>query len=158
MDRPAAADKNAYWFGGIGLTVLGYIFGEGWIIVAVKVLGFTAATFIVTVITMLLAWGVIYVISGSAKVTFIHDWLIKKEEAMSRRAQMAVKGGKALAVLNAAVFLGPIISAMLMLAFGFERKKVYVYSVYCAFLCAAVWCGLYSGMFWGIHAVISGPR
>jgi len=153
MDVKNGVAKNVGWIGGIVLTVIGFIFAEGWLILTVKLLGFTMATVIVAIITLLLSWVVIYVSSASGNMGRFRAWLLKKEASLSGRAKTAVKGGKALAVLNATIFLGPVIAAVLMLMLGFERRKVYSYSVFCAILCATFWCGLYSGIFWGVHAV-----
>lgn len=144
------------WAGGITLTVIGFIFAEGWLVLTVKIFGFGIATLIVTAVPLCIAWFVIYASSGARSIGRFRDWLSKKEKALSGRAAAAVKGGKALVVLNTAVLLGPIVAAVLMLMLGVERRRVYLYSVVSAFLCAVIWCGLYAGIFWGIHAVACG--
>lgn len=148
--------KDLSWLGGITLTVIAFIFAEGWLILAVKLFGFAMATVIVTIVTLFLSWLVIYASSGSHNIGRFRDWLLRKEGNLSGQAKVAMKSGKMLAVLNTTVFLGPIVASVLMLMLGFERRRVYVYSIFCALLCAIIWCGLYSGIFWGIHAAVAG--
>lgn len=156
MDLKKDIAKNLGWLGGIALTVIGFIFAEGWLILMVKLFGFTMSTVIVTVVTLFLSWLVIYASSSSHNIGRFRDWLSKKEESLSKKAKVAMKSGKVLAILNTTVFLGPIVASVLMLMLGLERRRVYVYCIFCALLCAIFWCGFYSGIFWGIHAVVAG--
>jgi len=144
------------WLGGIGLTVLGFILAEGWIILVVKIFGFAMSTLILALVFLLLSWIVVYFSSGLRGMGRFRDWIKRKEASLSGRAQAVVKGGEALAVVNMAALMGPIFSAILMMALGFDRKKVYIYSIFCALLWAVIWCGIYSGMFWGIHKMSAG--
>lgn len=147
--------KNLCWLGGITLTVVWYIFAEGWLILMVKLFGFTLSMVIVTLILIALSWIVIYVSSGSRNIGRFREWLKEKEGELSGKAKAAMGPGKVLVVANTAVFLGPMVSAILMLMLGLQRKKVYIYSIFCAFLCAISWCGFYSGIFWEIHRVLT---
>lgn len=156
MELVKSVGRNASWVGGIALTVVGYIFAEGWLILVVKIFGFSLGTAIVTAVTLALSWLVIYASSNARSIGRFREWLREKEAHLSGRAQTAVKGGKTLAVLNTTIFLGPIVASVLMLMLGLEQKKVYTYAVFCALLCALIWCGLYSGIFMGIHAFMAG--
>ena len=147
--------KWLLWLGGITLTVLWYVFAEGWLILVVKLFGFWGGTAIVTLVTLAIAWGVIWFASGVGKSGRFASWLKEEEAGLSQRAKAAVNGGKALVVANTAIFLGPMVAAILMLMFGIERGKVYIYSIYCAFLCAIVWSAFYSGIFWGIREILT---
>jgi len=138
------------WITGIGMSVVLFVFAEGWLILAVKLLGFAWSTILVSAVTIALSWIVIYVYSGSHNIGRFRNWLKSKEDSLSDRAQLAVNGGKTLAIVNTTVFLGPIVASILMLMLGFERNKVYFYAVLCALFAALIWCGVYSGMFWGI--------
>ncbi|MFA5147310.1 MAG: hypothetical protein WC515_08040 [Candidatus Omnitrophota bacterium] len=148
--------KDLYWLGGITLAAIWYIFAEGWLILMVRIFGFSLSTVIVTLILIILSWFVIYVASGAGNIGRFREWLKEKEDSISPGAKTAVGGGKVLAVLNTAVFLGPMVSAVLMLMLGTGRNKAYLYSVFCAFLCAVVWCGFYSGIFWEIQRIFAG--
>ncbi len=156
MDRDAVTARSLRWFGGIALTVLVYIFAEGWLILVVKIFGFKAGTVIVTLVTLILSWMVIYFSSGSRGIGRFRDWFLEKERNLSIYAKGAMNGGKTLAVVNTTILLGPIVASILMLMLGLERKKVYIYSIICALMCAIFWCGFYSGIFWGIHTVVIG--
>ncbi|MDD5135960.1 MAG: hypothetical protein PHN63_01275 [Candidatus Omnitrophica bacterium] len=147
--------KHLGWLGGIGLTVMGYVLAEGWLILVVKLFGFWGGAAIVMLVTLLLSWLVIYFSSGARNIGRFRNWLKEKEAELSGKAKAAVGGGKILAVANTAVLLGPMVAALLMLIFGIRRNKVYFYSIFCALLCAVFWSGFYSGIFWGIHKVIT---
>lgn len=99
-------------------------------------------------------WIVIYVSARAGNVGQFRDWLNGKELELSGRANTAVQGGKVLVVANTAIFLSPMVAAILMLILGARRNSVYFYSVFNSLLCAVVWSGFYSGIFWGIHKMI----
>ena len=139
------------WLGGIALTVIWFIFAEAWLIIVVKIFGFWGGTAIVTLVTLVMSWIVIYISSRARNVTRFRVWLKRKEAELSGRAKQALRGGKVLVVANTAVFLGPMFAALLMLMLGARRKRVYFYSIFNSLLCAVVWSGFYSGIFWGIH-------
>ncbi len=121
----------------------------------VKLFGFWGGAAIVTLVTLILSWIVIYVSSGARNIGRFRDWFKEKEVELSGKARCAVQGGKTLVVANAAVFLGPMVAALLMLMLGVRRDKVYFYSIFCSLLCAVLWSGFYSGIFWGIHKIIA---
>lgn len=156
MNWKEGVKKNLYWFGGITLAVLWYIFAEGWLILMVKLFGFKLSTAIVTLILLILSWFVIYVSSNFRNIGRFREWLKEREAELSGKVKAAMDGGKVLAVVNTAIFLGPMVSAILMLMLGLQRTKVYVYSIFCSFLCAIIWCGFYSGIFWEIHRIFIG--
>jgi len=143
------------WLGGIAIAVLWYIFAEGWLILVVKLFGFWGGAAIVTLVTLVLSWVVIYFSSGAGNIGRFRDWLKEKEAGLSAAAKAAAQGGKTLVVANTAVFLGPMVAALLMLMLGIRRDKVYFYSIFCALLCAVVWSGFYSGIFWGVREIIN---
>ena len=155
MILPNSIKNSAFWFAGIAVTALAFIFAEGWIMLAVKFFGALWATVIVSAVTTPVAWLVIYMATRSNANRFLRDWIIKKETELSGKAKAAVKGGKVFVVLNTTIFLGPIIASLLMLTLGIAVRKVYVYAVLCAILCAGVWCSLYGGVFWGISKIFS---
>ena len=72
---------------------------------------------------------------------------------LSGRVKRIVKGTEVIVVLNTAIFLGPIIASILMIMIGVRPARVYIYSVFCAVLCALAWCCFYKGMFWGYDKV-----
>lgn len=147
--------KGMLWLGGIIATVLWYIFAEAWLILVVKIFGFWGGTAIVTLVTLVLSWIVIYFASGARDISRFRDWLKKKETELSEKAKAAVQGGKTFVVANTAIFLSPMVAAILMLMLGIRRDKVYFYSIFSCLLCAVVWSGLYSGIFWGIHKIVT---
>jgi len=146
--------KNFYWIAGLLSTVLGFVFFEGWLIVFAKVLGPLKATALVSILTIPPSWLIIYLSTRYGNTGRFGEWLSKKEESLSRRTQRAVEGGKFVAILNTTVFLGPIVTSILMLMLGFENRKVYLYAVISAIICAAIWCSFYSGVFWGFEKVL----
>ncbi|MEW5757946.1 MAG: hypothetical protein AB1755_00530 [Candidatus Omnitrophota bacterium] len=149
--------KYLCWLGGGIATVLWYIFAEGWLILMVDLFGFFGSTIIVTLVTVILSWLIIYASKNSSKLDRLQNWLVGKEGDLSKKAQAAMKSGKILVVANTAIFLGPMVATFLMLMMGIKAKKVYIYSIFCALLCAIVWCGLYSGIFWEIHKIFHKP-
>jgi len=155
MNLPNNVKNSALWFAGIAVTALAFIFAEGWIMLAVKLFGGLWATVIVSAVTTPVAWLVIYMATRSNVNRFLKDWISKKEAELSRKAKAAVKGGEVLVVLNTTIFLGPIIASLLMLILGVAVRKVYVYAVLSAILCAGIWCSLYAGVFWEISKIFS---
>lgn len=150
--------KYLCWLGGIVATVIWYVFSEAWLILMVDLFGFAWSTIIVTIATLALSWLVIYASVNSNKLSRLRDWLVGKEGNLSKKVQVAMKSGKVLVVANTAIFLGPMVAAFLMLMLGLKARKVYIYSIFCALLCAIFWCGLYSGIFWEIHKIITGKK
>jgi len=146
--------KNFYWITGLLITALGFIFFEGWLIVSAKVFGPLRATALISALTIPPSWLIIYLSTRYGNTGRFGEWLSKKEASLSRRAQRAVEGGKFVAILNTTVFLGPIITSILMLMLGFESRKVYFYAVISAVICAAIWCSFYSGLFWSFEKIL----
>lgn len=146
--------RNIAWMGGVAAALLWFIFAEGWLILIVKLFGFWGGTAIITLVTLILAWIVIFLASGAGKIGRFSDWLKAEEAKLSGKAKAAAGAGKALVVANTAIFLGPMFAAILMLMFGLERGRVYIYSILCSLLCAVVWSGFYSGIFWGIRRIV----
>lgn len=165
--------KGLAWLGGIALTVMWFVFAEGWLIMMVKLFGFWGGAAIVTLVTLILSWIVIYLSSGARNIGRFRDWLKEKEAELSGKAKAAMQGGKIrhanfapttvyialggkmLVVANTAVFLSPMVAAILMLMLGVRRNKVYLYSIFSCLLCAFVWSAFYSGIFWGIHKMVT---
>jgi len=145
--------ENLYWITGIFLTVIGFIFFEGWLIFASKKFGALKATAIISAITIPVSWVVIYLAVISKAGSPFGRWLAKKEEHLSRRAKAAVESGKFIVILNTSVIFGPILASILMLMLGLDHRKVYVYSAFSAILCAGIWCSFYAGVFWGIGKI-----
>lgn len=142
-----------YWLAGILITVIGLTFVEGSLILTTKLFGVTKATLIRVSCTIPLSWLVIYLSTKTRRSFRFSNWLAAKEAGLSKTAKTALKGGKIIAVVNTAAFLGPIIASILMLMMGVKARKAYIYAVPCAFLCAWLWCAFYSGMLWGIGKV-----
>ena len=148
-----AVKKNLYWLVGILFAIIVVVFLEGSLIVTTKFLGVTKATLLRVSFTIPLSWIVIYLATKSNSNIYFRTWLAKKEANLSKRARTVVNGGKVIAVLNAALFLGPIIASILMLMIGIEIKRIYLYAVGCALLCAWAWCAFYAGVFWGLGKI-----
>ncbi|MDD5422290.1 MAG: hypothetical protein WC592_04975 [Candidatus Omnitrophota bacterium] len=145
--------KDVYWIAGIALTAVGFIFTEGTLIATTKMFGVVRATLLRVVFTIPLSWLVIYLSTNADVSLRFRDWVEKKREGLSSRAQAIVKGGEFIAVLNTTVFLGPIIASILMSMIGVNTRRIYLYAVFCAFLSAWAWCAFYSGMFWGLGKI-----
>lgn len=141
--------KNLYWITGAILTILVFVFVEGTLIATTKIFGVTKATLIRVTFTIPLSWLVIFLSTKSKKNVHFGNWLTSREAKLSRKAQIAVEGGKFIAVVNTAIFFGPIIASILMLMVGLKARRVYIYAVLCAFLSAGLWCAFYSGMLCG---------
>ena len=155
MNWKKVITRDFSWLGGIAITVIWFVFAEGWLILVVKLFGFWGGTAIVTLVTLILSWIVIYVSSRARNIGRFRYWLKEKEVELSGKVKSALEGGKALVVVNTAIFLGPMVAALLMLMLGVRRNKVYFYSIFCSLLCAVVWSGFYSGIFLGIHKIIT---
>ena len=155
MNLKNGISKNLNWLSGISLTVIWFVFAEGWLILVVKLFGFWGGAAILTLVTIILSWIVIYISSRAGSVGRFRDWLNEKEAELSGRAKAAVQGGKTLVVVNTALFLSPMVAAILMLMLGVRRNKVYLYSIFSCLLCAVIWSGFYSGIFLGIHKIFT---
>ena len=142
--------KNLYWIVGVILAILSIAFVEGTLIATTKIFGVTKATLIRVSFTIPLSWLVIFLATKSKKNVHFSNWFASKEAKLSRKAQVAVEGGKFIAIVNTAIFLGPIIASILMLMVGLKAQRVYIYAVLCAFLSAWLWCAFYSGMLCGL--------
>ena len=143
-------DRVWAWLGGIALTGAVFVMAEGSLMATSKIFGPVKAALIRVAFTIPLSWCAIYLSSDFSASRFLKTWYEKKEASLSKTAKVAVEGGKAIAVLNTAVFLGPVLATILMLMLGYRGKRVYVFAALCAIICALAWCSFYSGIFWGI--------
>jgi hypothetical protein len=146
-------NKKIYVIAGVILTIIGFIFTEGSIIATVKMFGIMKAILIRVAFTIPLSWLAIFLCAGTNTSANIRGWFEKKQASLSRRAQVAVEGGKFFVTINTAVFLGPILASILMLMIGVTAKRVYLYAILCAFLSAWAWSSFYGGVFWGIDKI-----
>jgi len=147
------ASKRLYWAAGILLAILGFIFAEGSLIATTKIFGIVKATFIRVAFTIPLSWLAIFFCSGTNTSANVRNWILKKQASLSKKARLAVTGGKFLVILNTAVFLGPILASILMVMVGIQGKRIYFYAVLCALLCAWVWSCFYGGVCWGVAKI-----
>ena len=150
LSIPVILRRNLYWLIGALFAILFVIFMEGSLIATTKLFGVARATLIRVSITIPLSWLVIYLATKSDRSFHFSNWLKEKEARLSKSAKVALQGGKFLAVLNTAIFLGPIIASILMLMIGIKARLVYIYAVISALLCAWLWSMFYCGMLWGI--------
>lgn len=138
--------KNILWIISALAALAVIILTEGSIIAATKLFGITKATLLRVVFTIPLSWLVIYLATRSKKSLKFTRWLEARQSKLSGRAKAAIEGGKFLAVVNTAIFLGPIVASILMLMVGVYMKRIYAYAVLCAFLSAWVWAAFYGGL------------
>ncbi len=136
------------WVSGAIVAGAGVIFYESFWAGLVKYAGFQRASLGRFIFTLVISWVVIRLASGSRHSLRVREWLSEKEARMSERAKKIAAGGKFLAVINTAIFLGPPIASILMIVLGIGIRRVYLYALLCSLLAAGVWCGLYSGIFW----------
>ncbi len=148
-------NKKTYLASGFLLAVLGLVLMEGSFLATVKLFGIMKATLIRVVFTIPLSWLAIYLFGNTNTSARIRDWFQKKQESLSRRAQLAVEGGKFFIIVNTAIFLGPVIASILMLMVGIEKKRIYYYAVICAFLSAWLWSCFYGGVCWGFGKIFA---
>ena len=154
MDWKDSVRKNLSWLIGIFVTLLAFVLAEGWLMLFAKALGPVRAAILIIFISTSLSWLVIYFLTRFGKSRFLGSWFSKREKSLSKRAEMAVKSGKFIVVLNSTVFLGPILTSVLMLILGLKGRKVYVYAACSAVFFALTRCGFYSGAFWGFDKIL----
>ena len=142
--------KRLYWLAGILLAILGVIFTEGSLIATTKLFGIIKATLIRVSFTIPLSWLAIFLCAKTNASARVRNWLLEKQARLSDKARLALKGGEFFVILNATIFLGPIIASILMVMLGIRGKKIYLYAVLCALLCAWVWCCFYGGVCWSV--------
>lgn len=147
-------DKTLRWFIGITLAVLGIIFFEGSFLATTRIFGIVKATLIRVVFTIPLSWLVIFLFANTKANARVSGWFEKKQAHLSRRARIAVEGGKFLVIVNTAIFLGPVLASILMLMIGIKGKRVYFYAVLCALLCAWLWACFYGGVCWSFDKIV----
>lgn len=147
--------KKLYFIAGIAAAILGLVFVEGSFLVTVKLFGVVKAVFIRVLFTIPLSWLAIFLFANTKTSAKVRNWFIKKQESLSRQAQLAVEGGKFFVIINTAIFLGPVLASILMLMVGVQSKRVYFYSVLCALLCAWVWSCFYGGVCWGFTKALA---
>jgi len=141
------------WVSGTVVAVAGVIFYESFWVGLVKYAGFQRASLVRFIFTLVTSWVVIRLASGSRHSRRVREWLSEKEARMSERAKKIAAGGKFLAVVNTAIFLGPPIASILMMVLGIDIRRVYLYALLCSLLVAGIWCGFYSGIFWTLGKI-----
>jgi hypothetical protein len=151
--RQGRKNKKLYWLGGVLLAVAGIILVEGSLIAATKMFGIIKATLIRVTFTIPLSWLVIYLCLGTNTSAKVRHWFSEKQAALSKRAQLALSGGKFFVILNTAIFLGPILASILMIMVDVERKRLYFYASLCALLSAWIWSCFYSGVCWSFAKI-----
>jgi len=153
LEEGAPVNKALRWVGGVSLAILGVILLEGSFLAATKVFGIVKSALIRVAFTIPLSWLAIYLCAGTNTSAKVRDWFARKQAQLSRRAQIALEGGKFLIVVNTAIFLGPILASILMLMIGIQVKRVYFYAVFCALLCAWLWACFYGGVCWSFDKI-----
>ena len=151
--QQGSISKKLYWLGGTLLAVLGIILLEATVIATIKIFGVVKATFIRVAFTIPLSWIAIYLCLGTNTTANIRSWVSRKQAALSKRAQLALSGGKFFVILNTAIFLGPILASILMIMVGIQGKKLYLYAVLCALLSAWTWSCFYGGVCWSFAKI-----
>lgn len=141
-------NKKLYWIAVIALAILGFIITEGSLIATTKIFGIMKATLIRAAFTIPLSWLAIFLCAGTNTGAKVRAWFAKKEASLSERARLAIAGGEFLAIVNTAIFLGPILASVLMVMIGVHGKRIYFYAVLCALLCAWTWSSFYGGVCW----------
>ncbi len=157
MNKPNGKKKlKAFvWTVGTLLTILGIVIFEGSLIAATKIFGIMKATLIRVVFTIPLSWLAIFLCAGTNASANVRGWFEKKQASLSRKAQLAVAGGKFFIIINTAIFLGPILASILMLMVDIRVNRVYFYAVLCALLSAWAWSCFYGGVWWGIGKIMT---
>ncbi|MFA6320380.1 MAG: hypothetical protein WCY36_00795 [Candidatus Omnitrophota bacterium] len=150
-----ALKKKVYFSSGVLIAIAGIIFIEGSFAVTVKLFGVVKATFIRMLFTIPLSWFAIFLFANANVSIRVRKWITKKQESLSRRAQLAIEGGKFFIIVNTAIFLGPILASILMLMVGIQGRRVYFYAVLCALLSAWIWSCFYGGVCWGFTKVLA---
>lgn len=153
QEKKAVRGKWLYWTGGVLTGALAIILSEGVMIATTKAFGVAKATLLRVVFTIPASWMVIYLATRARLNVGFSQWLAKREASLSKRARMAVEGGKWFVIGNTALFLGPIITSILMLMIGFKARLVYVYAAVFAVIVAWLWAAFYSGMLWGLAKI-----
>gem|GEM_PF-427572 len=143
--------KSLLWISGIIAAIFAVIITEGSLIVTTKAFGVIKATILRVAFTIPASWIVIYLATKTKKSERFRSWIAGKEAHLSKRAKVAVNGGKAVVLFNTSIFLGPVIASILMLMIGIEKHRIYAYSVLAALLSALSWCAFYGGMLCGIE-------
>ena len=126
---------------------------EGSLLATTKIFGIMKATLIRVSFTIPLSWLAIYLLSNTNTSARVREWFAKKQARLSKRAKIALEGGKFLIVVNTAIFLGPILASILMLMIGVQVKRVYFYAVLSALLSAWLWACFYGGVCWSFDKI-----
>ncbi len=146
-------NKALRWFGGVSLAILGIILLEGSFLATTRMFGIMKSALIRVSFTIPLSWLAIFLCAGTNTSARAREWFAGKQARLSKRAQIALEGGKFFVVVNTAIFLGPILASILMLMTGVQVKRVYFYAVPCALLCAWLWASFYGGVCWSFDKV-----
>ena len=89
----------AYLLAGILLTIVGLIFTEGSLIVTTRIFGVMKATLIRVAFTIPLSWLAIFLCEGTKTSAKVRAWFARKKASLSRKAQLAVTGLEADALI-----------------------------------------------------------
>ena len=150
--------KTLIWLGGMTLAILGIIFLEGSFLATTKIFGIMKSALIRVAFTIPLSWLAIFLCASTNTSAKTREWFAKKQAGLSRRAQIALEGGKFFIVVNTAIFLGPVLASILMLMVGVQAKRAYFYAVLCALLCAWLWACFYGGVCWSFDKIFDFVR
>ncbi|MFA5144296.1 MAG: hypothetical protein WC522_09100 [Candidatus Omnitrophota bacterium] len=149
-------NKKLYWIWGALAAAVGFVLVEGSLVATTKLFGIIKATLIRVVFTIPLSWLVIFLCSGTNTSDKVRSWFLKKQAALSHRAQVAISGGKFFVIINTAILLGPILASILMVMVGINKRRIYLYAALLAILCAWAWCSFYGGVCWTFTKVLRG--
>ena len=150
-----ATKKMTLLGSGAILAILGYLLGEGWIMVTAKHLGFIKGSLFVSAITVSVCWVVVYLLCDIRFSAVVRNWFKEKEAILSHKAKMAVEGGKFAVIANTAIFISPTLAAVLMVMLGIEGRRLYAYAALGAVSCSVLRCAVYCGVFWGAGKLFS---
>lgn len=126
---------------------------EGSFLVTTKIFGIVKAALIRVTFTIPLSWLAIFLCARTNVSVRTRGWFEKKQAQLSKRAQMALKGGKFFVVVNTAIFLGPVLASILMLMIDIKVRRAYFYAILCALLSAWFWACFYGGVCWSFDKI-----
>jgi hypothetical protein len=151
------------WFIGIsvfGGTILGIILGESWIAGLVFFFGFFWGALILTLISILVSWIIVYVFSLGDKpkgaALRIQNWIRKKEKNLSPVGLKLAKTSKFLGLIVSSITAGPFITTIFIKTLGYNQKQSYLLALVSSVIFSLVWSAIYSGAISGIRLLIEG--
>lgn len=149
------------WIVGSGasvMAILGIILGESWIIALVAFLGFFKGFLVLTAISIIISWLIVYIYGLTEKPNGLNqrikNWFIRKEKNLPVYGKKLAQISKALGFIISSLTAGPFLTAIFIKTLGYTQRQSYFLSFLSSVLFSLAWAAIYSGVIMGFKEMI----